>query len=520
MSIGTQRLRRTCLAAALLLAAPQAGRAGDQPQWGRRYSRNMVSDEKNLLVSFDPATGRNVVWTARLGSQTNASPIVAGGKVLVGTNNDQPRDDRHRGDRGVLMCFRQADGRFLWQLVVPKLSDAFADWHRVGISSPPTVEGSRAYLVSSRGEVLCLDLEGLGNGNDGPFRDEGRHMAAPGKPALPLRDTDADIVWIYDMRNTLGVLQHNAANGSVLLHGPYLYVSTSNGVDHTHRRVPAPDAPSLIVLDKTTGRLVAADNCRMGPQIFHGTWSSPALGEVAGRARIFFGGGDGVCYAFEALAASPAARGRAGGKPGVLRTAWRFHCDPANRSDDPHAFHNNRREGPSNIIGMPVYHNERVYVAAGGDICHGKRAAWMKCIDATKTGDITAAGEIWSYPMKHHCIATPAIADGLVYFGDCSGRIHCVDAETGRACWVHRTRGAIWGSALLADGKVYVGTQRGELCVLAHGRAQKELARVQLPAGINTTPTAADGVLYVATRKTLYAVRQAAGDPPAGKPAP
>ena len=57
-----------------------------------------------------------------------------------------------------------------------------------------------------------------------------------------------------------------------------------------------PKAPSLIALDKTTGRLVARDDEQVGPRIFHCTWSSPALGQVNGRKLVFFCGGDGVVY--------------------------------------------------------------------------------------------------------------------------------------------------------------------------------------------------------------------------------
>ncbi|HEU0038356.1 MAG TPA: pyrrolo-quinoline quinone, partial [Verrucomicrobiae bacterium] len=81
--------------------------------------------------------------------------------------------------------------------------------------------------------------------------------------------------------------------------GDYLYLNTATGVDNTHKRVRAPDAPSLVVIDKRTGQLVARDQERMAPNIFHCTWASPSLGEVNGRPLIFFCGGNGVVYAFE-----------------------------------------------------------------------------------------------------------------------------------------------------------------------------------------------------------------------------
>ena len=84
-----------------------------------------------------------------------------------------------------------------------------------------------------------------------------------------------------------------------------------------------------------------------------------------------------------------------------------------------HRYIKNRDESPSNVKSMPVFHNNRVYVTLGGDIWWGKHRAWLKCIDVTKTGEVTKDCEIWSYELQRHCCATPAIHDGLVFVGDC-----------------------------------------------------------------------------------------------------
>ncbi|MFP4056344.1 MAG: PQQ-binding-like beta-propeller repeat protein, partial [Candidatus Brocadiia bacterium] len=493
----------------VLLAVHLAAPAGDQPQWGQRDSRNMVSDETGLPVAFepgevgpegrvDPRTTRGVRWTARLGSETYATPVVAEGRVLVGTNNKHPRDPRHRGDRGVVLCLDEHTGELRWQLVVPKLTSIKnADWHRVGITSPPTVEDGRAWLVSNRGEVLCLDLEGMADGNDGPYREEGRHMAPPGQPPLEVTAHDADIVWLFDMVAELGVRPHNAANGSPLLRGDHLYVCTSNGVEWTHRRPNNPEAPSLVVLEKATGRFLARDDAPVGPNIFHGQWSSPSFGRAGGRELVFFGGGDGWCYAFAPYRpASPR-----------LETVWRFHCDPAGRMPegraslwppDPH--------GPSTILAMPVFHRGRVYVAAGGDPWHGKDAGALHCIDASGSGDVTDSGRLWSYDALGRCIATVAVGQSLVYVAGHDGRVHCLDATTGEPCWVHAAGRGILASPLLADGKLYVGTRRGELWVFAAGRTKRVLGRTRVDAPISATPVAANGALFVASHRTLYVV--------------
>ncbi len=268
--------RPLALGLLLCLAMPAFAVAKDHPQWGEAWSRNMVSDETGLPESFDPQTGRNVKWSVPLGTQSYATPVVAGGKVLIGTNNGNPRDPRHQGDRGVLLCLNESDGSLAWQLVVPKLEgDIYLDMPESGICSPPSVEGDRVYAVTNRAEVVSLDLNGLANGNQGPYRDEARHMTPRGEPPLALGPTDADILWLFDMPSGAGIHPHDQAHSSVLIDGPYLYLNTGNGVGNTHRQVPCPEAPSLIVLDKASGRLLARDGERIGPRIRRCVLSTP-----------------------------------------------------------------------------------------------------------------------------------------------------------------------------------------------------------------------------------------------------
>jgi outer membrane protein assembly factor BamB len=208
-------------------------------------------------------------------------------------------------------------------------------------------------------------------------------------------------------------------------------------------------------------------------------------------------------YAFEALDHSMA--GASGGAGGVkkMKPVWSFDCDPKAPKGDIHPYLTNRKTGPSNIMGMPVFVDGKVYVTAGGDFWWGKRQSWLKCIDAA-TGT-----EVWSYEMPSHCMATPAVADGLVYVGDGARTMHCVDAATGKGVWQHKCRGEFWGSAMVADGKVYFGTRKGDFWILGHGRELKVSCEADLGAGIAATPTVAggaDGVVYVGTMTELWAL--------------
>jgi outer membrane protein assembly factor BamB len=514
-------LVRTCALLLLAGAGTPSFWAADQPQWGQRHSRNMVSAERGLPTSFDPKSGRHVRWVADLGTSTYSTPVVARGRVLIGTNNSQPRNPRHQGDRAVLMCFDEPSGRLIWQLVVPKLpKDPYLDCPGVGLTSSPAVEGDRVYLVNNRAEVMCLDLHGLSNGNDGPYQDESRHAAPLGFEPVALGDLDADILWVTDLRREVDAYPHDSANISVLVQGDHLYVSTPSGVDHTHRHRPSPHAPGLVVLDKHSGRLIARDDTGIGARIFHSIFSSPSFGVVNERSLVFYGGGDGVVYAFEALAAGAAvpssARSSAdpsGREMSFLKAVWSFDCDPAAPKENISQYQGNRRESPSSIVGMSVIYHNRIYVAVGGDPWHGKRECWLKCIDATLTGDVTRTAALWSYPLVRHCISTPSVADGLVFIADMGRMLHCVDARTGQAYWTHELDGEVWGSTLVAEGKLYVGTHRGTLWVLQAGREKRVIGSAQMGDPIHTTPIAANGVLYVATMTRLYALAVPPGTP-------
>ncbi|HEY6168054.1 MAG TPA: PQQ-binding-like beta-propeller repeat protein [Verrucomicrobiae bacterium] len=493
-------------------------RADDWPQWGGNDpGRNMYSPAKGLPDKFDPgklkkgtdevdmATTKNVKWVAKLGSQAYGNVTVSGGKVFVGTNNDTPRDPKHAGDRSILMCFDEKTGEFLWQLVVPKLaSGKVNDWENLGILSSPTVEGNRVYLVTSRCEVICVTTDGLAKGNVG-FQDEAKYVVGPGKPPEACGPKDADIVWKYDMMDELGVFPHNASNCSILIVGDVLYICTSNGQDWTHSNIPSPLSPSFIAIDKKTGKFLGEDDAGISKRIFHGQWSSPSTGNVNGKQLVFFGGGDGWCYAFDSKPVKE-------GDSSFLKTVWKFDMNPPEYKGNDAAHKYPAAEGPSEVNATPVFYKKRVYVATGQDPEHGEGVGHLVCLDATKTGDITKTGVIWDYKAIHRSISTVSIdpASGLLFVGDFSGFVHCLDAETGKVYWTHDMKAHMWGSTLVADGKVYVGDEDGDLCVLAASKEKKVISECNLGAPVYSTPVVANGVIYIASNSHLFAFHDSA----------
>jgi outer membrane protein assembly factor BamB len=446
--------------------------AQDWPMWGGTAERNMASAVTGLPESWDVKTGTNIKWKAQIGSTSNGNPVVAGGKIFLGTNNGNPRNPDIAGDRGVLMCFREPDGQFLWQAVTDKLeAGAESDWPEEGVCSSPAVDGKRVYYISNRGELVCLDTEGFMDGkNDGPFQDE-----------VHRGPTDADVVWKLDMRRELGVSQLFMASSSPLVFEDLVFVGTSNGRDSSGETVPAPKAPSFIAVNKDTGKVVWQDDSP-GEGILQGQWASPALGLVGGAQQVLFPGGDGWLYAFT---------------PRTGEQLWRFDLNPKDA-----VWPKTRNYG----VSTPVFSRGRVYMSVGQDPDNSYGVGHAYAINPEQRGDITGTGRVWQYDKIGRSISTAAMADSLVYFSDLGGILHCLDADSGTPRWTFDMVAPVWGSPLVADGKVYLGDQDGDVAVLKAGPELKKIAEIDMRDAVHSTPVPANGVLYVMTQSTLYAI--------------
>jgi outer membrane protein assembly factor BamB len=353
--------------------------------------------------------------------------------------------------------------------------------------------------------VLCLDLDGQADGNDGPFVEEEKFSVASDAAPVALTDKDADIIWRYDMIRDLPVFPHDAANCSVLIHGDELYVGTANGV--YDGKVVLPTAASLIALDKATGDLLARDDGSISAGVFHGQWSSPTVATLNGRDIIVYGGGDGFCYAFEPVTDD-------GSGVQTLKQLWKYDCNPPGyrerggkridywalvRGGPKDLDANGDLYSPSEIIGSPVVYENRIYVTIGQDPLHGHGRGAITCLNS----DGTCA---WQTTEIGRSLSTPAVAKGLLYCAEWAGKVHCLDIESGEHLWTHDTKEEIWSSTFVADEKVYVGTRKF-LTVLEAGPRLAHIADIKLATPVWAVPSAANGVLYVSSQKNLWAVQ-------------
>ena len=530
------------------IAALKVG-AKDWPQWGGWSSKNNTPDGKNIPIEWDIDDGTNIKWQAKLGSQSYGNPVIANGKVYVGTNNGAGHLKRYPSnvDLGCLLCFDEKTGKFLWQHSSPKLpTGRVHDWPLQGICCSPVVDGERLWFVTSRGEVRCLDTEGFLDGEN-----DGSYTAEPNE-----NKDEADVLWVFNMMTKLGVSQHNMCSCSVALYGEILLVNTSNGLDESHINLPAPNAPSFIALDRNTGELLWTDKSP-GKNILHGQWSSPTIGVFNGQAQAIFAGGDGWVYSFD-----PAGDGD--GNPKLL---WKLDGNPKDSK-----WILGGRGTRNNIIATPVIYDGLVYVSVGQDPEHGEGPGHIWCIDPNKRGDVSSTiakdadgnviehrrlqavdldeGEkieanpnsavIWHYAeidangdgkvrfeeTMHRTIGTAAIKNDLFFIADFSGLFHCMDAKKIDESvtnpdgthppvqyWKYDMFAASWGSPLIVDGKVYIGDEDGDIGIFKLSSDpevampdEEPIAEINVGNAVYSSPVVANDTLYIANKSTLFAI--------------
>jgi outer membrane protein assembly factor BamB len=508
---------------------------GDSPQLGKTHFRNNVTDAANIPTDWNIAEGKNVKWSAKLGSQTYSSPVVANGKVFVGTNNANGYLKRYPNtvDLGCLLAFDAETGKFLWQHSNEKLpAGRVHDWEQLGICSSPYVEGKRLWYVSNRDEINCLDTEGFLDGeNNGPFKEEANQ-----------NKDEADIIWKLDMMGKLGAAPHNACACSVTALGDILFVTTSNGVDEAHKRVDKPDAPSFLALNKNTGAVLWSDKSPSS-NVMHGQWSSPCHGVLGGVEQVIFAGGDGWLYSFDPK-----------GENGKSKLYWKFDCNPKKSK------YMLERATRNPLIATPVIYDGLVYVGVGEDPEHGEGSAHLWCVDPTKRGDISPtlvfnkkddktpipykrlqacdesvgdferdnpnSGLVWHYagadPKKfeqtmHRTLSSTAIKNNLLFISDESGLFHCLDAKTGKPQWTHDMLASSWSTPLIVGEKVYIADLDGKVTIFKLSREKEQISADGLELGtpVYTTPIVANGVLFISTFNTLYAIAEGAAAKPA-----
>ncbi|TWU23298.1 outer membrane biogenesis protein BamB [Novipirellula galeiformis] len=202
------------------------------------------------------------------------------------------------------------------------------------------------------------------------------------------------------------------------------------------------DGPSsLLALDKQTGKTLWK-----APRDPRRSWSSPAVIEVEGAPQIVVSSAGTVD----------------GYDPGTGTLLWSFKDVGGNTSTTPM----NIGGGRFLIGASPGRNGENAGSAADSN----------GLMQITREGGTWTATRQWTATKATPTWASPIVHQGLAYWINRSGVIHCFDATTGEALFTERSKQSSWATPYGVGNRVYFFGKDGLVTVLSAGREFNVLA--------------------------------------------
>ncbi len=182
------------------------------------------------------------------------------------------------------------------------------------------------------------------------------------------------------------------------------------------------------------------------------------------------------------------------------------------------------------ILNSPLFRDNVAYITHGEENMDTTEMGMVAAVDATRTGVLATDAFKWRTRGFLPTFASPVMDADRLYTMDNSAIVGAFDLKTGAKLW-EKTLGTLQkGSPVLADGKLYVGTENGKFYILRPSATGVEvldedvLGTAQSPEAIVASPIVADGRVYVTSMEAMYAigkrVPQIARRPPGAPGAP
>lgn len=108
-------------------------------------------------------------------------------------------------------------------------------------------------------------------------------------------------------------------------------------------------------------------------------------------------------------------------------------------------------------------------------------------------------------------VPSPLVMDGYLYLLGDGGILKCMDFKTGQLLYDERVNGSsgsskFFSSPVAGDGKIFCGSQQGDLIVIKAGPKFEQISASKLDSPIQATPAISGNRLFVRTAKMLYCI--------------
>ena len=418
--------------------------AADWPQW-RGPRGTGATDEKNLPVRW--SASENIAWKAPIAGVGVSSPIVAGDRVFVtsqqgaglrrpgnhprlaqgasaGVSGERALAGSAGGDRTFFLveAFNRADGRRLWQYRGEAAGPLPGVHDKHNLASPsPVTDGQMVYAWFGTGQIVALDMAGK-------------------------------VVWERHLGREIAPFEINWGHAS----SPTLYNDMLLLLcDHAQ-------ASYLLAVDKKTGK----ERWRADRGRGRMSYTTPFVVETPGGPELIVNSSERV----------DAYDPRTG--------AFLWHVGGSNQFPIP----------------APTFHDGVLYMT------RGYRSGPYMAVRPGGRGDISGSHVVWEVPTGAPYISSLVYDEGILYMASDVGAVTAIDAATGRRIWQQRVEGIFSASPVAGDGKIYFVSETGETIVLKAGRTPEVLARNDLGERLIASPAISSGQLFIRSDNQLFAV--------------
>lgn len=285
---------------------------------------------------------------------------------------------------------------------------------------------------------------------------------------------DGKVLWERSLAEDFGLLTtHGGRTVSPIIDGDLVIISGVTFQWGQHGR----GAHRFMAFDKKTGETVYVS--APGGRPYDTTYAPPIIANINGTRLLIQGSSDGFVHAI---------------KPQTGEPVWKYEIS---------------KRGLNTGV---VVKGTTAILTHSEENLNSSEMGMMVAIDATAKGEIKKEQVKWSTYGWQGGFSSPVIDGDRMYQIDNGANLAAFDLNNGKQLWLKNLGTIQKASPVLADGKLYVGTESGKFYILKPNATGVEvLSDVQLgtealPDAVIGSAAVSNGRVYFASSSTLYCI--------------